>query len=476
MDNQLIKTMEEDFPVFLKAFQEFIRVPSISGQGSEDYKHPQRIFSLLEETCKNWGLDIEIIENEVAEVSQGSGEKDIGVLLHLDVVPAGDNWKQPPFSGKVAEDAVWGRGSWDNKQPLVICLFALYLFKKMGLQFKRRVRLIMGTHEETGDWSDIALYLKKKNPPNFCLVPDGSFPIGIAEKGFANMQFQGKEKWECPSFKVIELKAGERVNMVPDKASLTIEFNEEISDTQIKEWMKEVPVPSSVTAPDWEIEGKTVRLNFYGKGSHSSAPANGINALFFAFTFLKELCSYHGKDPFPVLDFMHTLTDDIKGEKIGFAAKDEFLGATTGSVSIFSYNQGEIECVQNMRPTTGTTCRETAEKVKQGTEKILQGRASLEVTMKERFKEPLYVDPDENEEYLVPLREVYKKVTGRPPKYIGTPGSTYAKAMPNSILFGPLEEEDGEMFHQSNEKVPFPRLKENMQLYILALYRLLEPR
>ena len=44
-------------------------------------------------------------------------------MAHHDVVPVtpgteGD-WKHPPFDGVVADDAVWGRGSVDDKGSLV---------------------------------------------------------------------------------------------------------------------------------------------------------------------------------------------------------------------------------------------------------------------------------------------------------------------------------------------------------------------
>lgn len=476
MENQLFSMLEDDFPVFLQTFQEFVQTPSVSGDDAQKYGHPEKILKVLQKTCEEWNLDLEIIENEVAEVSLGKGKKEIGVLLHLDVVPAGGNWKEPAFSGKVVDDEVWGRGTWDNKQPLVIFLFALYLFKKHGLQFKRRARLIMGTHEETGDWSDIHLYLEKKNPPDFCLVPDGSFPIGIAEKGFANMEIEGHEEWTCSRFTVVSLKAGERVNMVPDNARLEMQFSDKISDKDIGKWIEQLGIPSHVTPPDREIkENNRVNMNFYGQCSHSSAPANGVNALLFAFRFLQVVCRYYEQEVFPLLSLMETLTADIKGQKIGYAADDDFLGPTTGSVGLFSYESAALKCVQNLRPTKGTTCRETAERVKQGIRKLVPEKTQLHINMRKRFKEPLYVDPDENEQYLIPLREVYQTVTGRKPKYIGTAGSTYAKAMPNSILFGPLEEEDGEIFHQPNERVSFDRLKKNMRLYISALYKLLEP-
>ena len=50
-------------------------------------------------------------------------------LAHSDVVPIQDNekskWKHPPFSGAIAEDYIWGRGTLDDKASLLAQLEAI---------------------------------------------------------------------------------------------------------------------------------------------------------------------------------------------------------------------------------------------------------------------------------------------------------------------------------------------------------------
>src|SRR5688572_19099346 len=53
-----------------------------------------------------------------------SDEKPVVLMAHLDVVPVDTSapWQHPPFSGVVAEGAVWGRGTLDDKGCVVaIC-------------------------------------------------------------------------------------------------------------------------------------------------------------------------------------------------------------------------------------------------------------------------------------------------------------------------------------------------------------------
>ena len=57
----------------------------------------------------------------------------MGILSHIDIVPAGDGWTYPPFAGKVINGKLFGRGSVDDKGPMVASLFAMKAIKESGL-------------------------------------------------------------------------------------------------------------------------------------------------------------------------------------------------------------------------------------------------------------------------------------------------------------------------------------------------------
>ena len=80
----------------------------------------------------------------------GEGDEMIAVLGHLDIVPAGDGWTYPPFEGRIADGKIYGRGTTDDKGPLIASLFALKAIKDAGIKLKRRIRIIFGTDEESG--------------------------------------------------------------------------------------------------------------------------------------------------------------------------------------------------------------------------------------------------------------------------------------------------------------------------------------
>jgi carboxypeptidase PM20D1 len=85
---------------------------------------------------------------------RGYDESYAPVILcaHFDVVPAEDasSWKHPPFSGDIAEGAVWGRGSQDIKCTLAALLHAAERLISDGFRPKRTVYLAFGGDEETG--------------------------------------------------------------------------------------------------------------------------------------------------------------------------------------------------------------------------------------------------------------------------------------------------------------------------------------
>jgi acetylornithine deacetylase/succinyl-diaminopimelate desuccinylase-like protein len=89
----------------------------------------------------------------VAARLHGIGRKGSALILlsHMDVVPAtAKQWHVPPFSGKVENGYVWGRGAIDDKGPGVIAMMAMLAIKRAGILLHRDVLFIATGDEETG--------------------------------------------------------------------------------------------------------------------------------------------------------------------------------------------------------------------------------------------------------------------------------------------------------------------------------------
>lgn len=129
------------------------------------------------------------------------------LMAHQDVVPvtAGTekDWKHPPFSGEIAESAVWGRGAIDDKGSLIALFEAFEALAEQGFTPKRTIYLVSGHDEEVGGSgaAEAARVLAAEKVKALFTLDEGSLIaadapmingpamlIGVAEKGYATLQ------------------------------------------------------------------------------------------------------------------------------------------------------------------------------------------------------------------------------------------------------------------------------------------------
>lgn len=108
--------------------------------------------------CRSFGFRTKNADYRYGYAEIGEGEELIGILAHLDTVPAGEGWNYPPFAGTLADGQLYGRGVEDDKGPAIACVYAMRDLLESGVPLRKRIRLILGQDEETGDWCDISEY------------------------------------------------------------------------------------------------------------------------------------------------------------------------------------------------------------------------------------------------------------------------------------------------------------------------------
>ena len=104
------------------------------------------------------GFRTKNIDGYCGYVEFGEGEELVGIVGHLDVVPAdiNDGWTVDPFMVDIRDGKIFGRGSIDDKGPVIASLYAMkYIADNMKIN--KRVRLILGLNEEKG-WKCINHY------------------------------------------------------------------------------------------------------------------------------------------------------------------------------------------------------------------------------------------------------------------------------------------------------------------------------
>ncbi len=74
--------------------------------------------------------------NLVAIAPGAGGGRSLILNSHLDTVPEGDcrDWRHAPFSGAIEEDVIYGRGAFDDKAGVVLCLALLERAARRGLR------------------------------------------------------------------------------------------------------------------------------------------------------------------------------------------------------------------------------------------------------------------------------------------------------------------------------------------------------
>ncbi len=136
--------------------------------------------------------------NLIARIAGQGNAPPILLYGHVDVVPAdGRRWKQPPFSGALSEDYVWGRGALDMKGGVAMILSAVLQAKAERVQLPGDVVLAIVCDEETlGDYG--AGFLVEAHPELFsgiryALGEFGGFSFSIDKRRFYPIQVAEKQ-------------------------------------------------------------------------------------------------------------------------------------------------------------------------------------------------------------------------------------------------------------------------------------------
>ena len=140
------------------------------------------MLDLALEDARGYGFATRMFDGYAGDISMGNGEKTLGILCHLDVVPAGDGWTVEPFALTQKDGNLIGRGVLDDKGPALAALYAMRCVRDAGVELKDTVRLILGCDEETG-MTDMAYYNAHTASPDYGFSPDAEYPVINIEKG-----------------------------------------------------------------------------------------------------------------------------------------------------------------------------------------------------------------------------------------------------------------------------------------------------
>jgi succinyl-diaminopimelate desuccinylase len=380
--------------------------------------------------AKEMGFETHNYDGYVGEVTYGEG-KEFALLAHLDVVPAGNGWKYPPFDGVIADGKLYGRGTMDDKGPAVVLLYCLYALKEEGILPKRKFKLIVGCNEETG-WACMEHYKKVAPMPEEGFTPDADFPVIYAEKGIAHITLTFPVK-NAP---FSGMGGGNAANMVCDLAFATPK-----NRVELKGYKNPVK--------DTSLAVENGQLVSHGVSAHGSTPEKGANAL-------QALLAYFAKENEDCQKAYAVLFAD----SLGLKAMHDVTGYLTMSPDVVRYADGALQVTVDFRyPST--------HKLSEITDKLQAAGVAFTVG---HHQEPLFNDPDG--ELIQTLLGVYNRVTGKKATPIAIGGGTYARVLKCGCGFGPEDEGEESTIHQPNEYITLDKIKQLSEIYYLALKEL----
>lgn len=429
---------------FLASLKTLISYPSVLNEGENGTPFGQAIQDVLEKTleiCRVLGFTTYLDPKGYygyAEIGQGA--ELLAVLCHLDVVPSGDeaDWQTLPFEATIKDGWIFGRGVQDDKGPSMAALYAVKALLDSGVEFKKRVRFIFGTDEETL-WRCMGRYNELEEQATMGFAPDSSFPLTYAEKGLLQVKLHG------PGSDKLDLEAGAAFNVVPGKASYQGELLEQ--------------VVAGLQVASFDYEQTDHQVTVLGLPKHAKDAAEGVNAIVRLATVLQPLQAH------PALTFIvEAVGEDATGSRLFGDVSDEPSGRLSFNIAGLTLNSEKSEIRIDIRIPVLADKDQLVAKLAE-----IAGRYQLDYEEFD-YLAPLYVPKDS--ELVSTLMAIYQEKTGDTSPAMSSGGATFARTMPNCVAFGALFPGAEQTEHQANERASLDDLYRAMDIYAETIYRL----
>lgn len=448
----------------LETLRELVEIPTFNVDGVPQYQNPEflKIADKIQALAKAFNLNFRNIDNRVYEISlEGSGDEVVGIHAHADVVPVTpENWvlkdgtKLDPFKVTLIGDRMYGRGTEDDKNGIVVAIYAMKVIKEEKLPLARQFKLLVDTTEETS--GDAIPYYFEHNPtPQYNLALDGGYPVVIAEKGYGTvMATFPRRKGEGSGAEIVAMTGGMATNQIPSASVATFVTDQpaELAASLQKagaEYAKRNGGDFEVAA---KVEGKDVKLTVTGVSAHSSEPESGVNPVA---RMLELIHSVDGKIALKhnhITDAARYASDnwglDYLGGKLGVGFADDFMGPLTTSLTFVGQDDKAFKLAVNLRVPKGkspeTLKKEIADKLS-----AWDKNSKVAVDFTYSIAEPMYRNPEG--EWVKALLAVATENLGMEHKFGTSAGATSVHELPNGVQFGLARPEVKYTGHTDNE-------------------------
>lgn len=432
-----------------ETLRELVAIPTFQVEGMPQHENPEflKIADKIKALAEGFGLAFRNIDNRVYEISLGDNDKEVvGIHAHADVVPVNPaNWtledgtRLDPFKVTLVGDRMYGRGTEDDKNGIVVALYALKVAKDEKLPLARQFKLLVDTTEETTGEA-IPYYFARNPKPNYNLALDGGYPVVIAEKGYGTVMASFRRRPATgKGAEVTQLTGGLATNQIPSTSVATLlgdnpaalaEGLKKAGDAYVKRNGGDFTI-------DAKVAGKEVILTVTGVSAHSSEPESGVNPVARMLDFLNGLGDRVPLKHNHITDAAHYAADnwglDYLGKKLGVGFEDAFMGPLTASLTYVGLDQKALKLAVNLRIPKGRPIAAIKDDLADKLGTWARG-SHTSVAFDYSLDEPMYRNPEG--EWVKALLDVATENLGLPHEFGTSAGATSVHDLPNGVQFG----------------------------------------
>lgn len=448
--------------------QKLIQIPSVYSKSSDPSKpfgeNVDKALEYILNLGKELGFKTKNIDGYCGYIEFGEGEELLGIIGHLDVVPEGEGWTFPPFSGTISDNKIFGRGAIDDKGPVISSLYAMKAVMEKA-KVNKRVRLILGLNEEN-DWDCIEHYKKTQESPTIGFSPDADFPCIYAEKSIMNCFVSTKYQSSNSCINIKEINCNNNaLNVVPKFCSITLSIDDKkILMCEFIDSIKNIISEYNFEIDVYKISDQEIKLTSHGVQAHAAHPDLGINAISRLIIVVNHLFKQYNTT-IEVFDFFSKyLNLEHNGKSLGIDFEDE-SGKLTLNVGRLTLENSILEIGMNLRVPIHTSTTS----IKEAFLKYCKLYPNINFNDKD-FMPSLYISKDDV--LIKTLCKIFNETTNSNVEPIAIGGATYARAFKNCVSFGPTFPGCKDMCHQTDEFIDIDNLILSCKIYAKAILQL----
>ena len=447
----------------VRDIQSLVSIPSVEqlDEAAPDAPYgpgPRSALDCALAIARRMGLDAHDCEGRIGYADlPGASSTQIGIIGHVDVVPAGPGWNFEPYAVTRKDGYLIGRGVADDKGPIVTALHAVKFWREEGVQLPYTVRVLFGANEET-NMKDVAYYRERYDDPAFLFTPDAEFPVCYGEAGICSGTLVSAP---IHAGSLLELQGGVAVNAVPGLAHARVQRPASVDGQSGFASTSKVSV---------EQDGEAIALTAQGKSAHASTPELGENAIdILAEYLLARDCLAEEERSF--LQLVRIVTSCYDGSGLGVQASDKHFGNLSAVGGTIALEDGRMRMTIDFRYPTTTNARDIEARVQ-------DVAAAYGATFAmEHDKTPFLMDS--NSPAVQAMLTAYNEATGEHAEPFTMKGGTYARVFTTGVSFGPEKPWEAKpawvgSMHGPDEGISESLLKQAFAIYVRTIGRLMQ--